>query len=656
MTARHDTVQSIGAAGTPPGTPRPQGSLRLKVLLVVMTATAAALLLSAGAMLFYEFRSYRTTWVSDLSSQADLLAQSVAPTLTFDDRKAAGLALTALKLRPQIRVAAVFDAQRALFASYRLDGEPRALPAAPAADGAVFRGDVLELTRSITQDGEPLGTIYLQASYDVAGRVVDYAWILGLSSLAGLGLALLIYRQLHPAITRPILAVAEVSRRVMEEGNYDLRVTTTSDDEVGVLVDAFNRMLHNLSAEMKERQDAEEALRAADRRKDEFLATLAHELRNPLAPLGNALAILQRADGDATIRQSTLAMMQRQFAQLVRLIDDLLEVSRISQGKLDLRRQAVDLVEVARGAAEAAGPVMQKHGHRVAMELPRDAMWVDADAARLQQVFVNLLHNAAKFTRPGGDIRISLEPRPGAVVARVEDNGIGIALDRQAAIFDMFVQLDKSLERGAAGLGVGLTIAKQLVELHGGTISVRSAGPGTGSTFEVMLPAIAAPAARSVRSVPPVASVAPAPTASPAPDGGAATSGRTVLVADDNIDFANSLADLLRREGHVVRVVHDGQAALQAAAESLPDAAFLDIGMPVVNGYELAARLRRHHPAAPLLLVAVTGWGQEADRRRVREAGFDHHLVKPIDLRDALMLLAEPSQAALVGRPMRQRE
>jgi signal transduction histidine kinase/ActR/RegA family two-component response regulator len=538
-------------------------------------------------------------------------------------------------------VAAVFDAQQALFASYQLDREPHALPDAPAADGAVFRGDVLELTRSISQDGELLGTVYLQASYDLAGRIVDYAWILGLSSLAGLGLALLIFRQLHPAITRPILAVAEVSRRVMEEGNYDLRVTTTSDDEVGVLVDAFNRMLHNLSAEMKERQDAEEALRAADRRKDEFLATLAHELRNPLAPLGNALAILQRADGDAAIRQSTLAMMQRQFAQLVRLIDDLLEVSRISQGKLDLRRKTVDLVDVVRGAAEAAGPALHKHAHCIEMGLPREAMWVDADAARLQQVFVNLLHNAAKFTRPRGDIRISVEPRPGAVVVRVEDNGIGIAVDRQAAIFDMFVQLDKSLERGAAGLGVGLTIAKQLVELHGGTIGVRSAGLGTGSTFEVVLPTIAPPA---------LPTVARAPIVSAQPDGDDAAPRRNVLVADDNIDFANSLGDLLRREGHVVRVVHDGQAAFQAAADSLPDAAFLDIGMPVVNGYELAERLRRHHPAAQLLLVAVTGWGQEADRRRVREAGFDHHLVKPIDLRDALRLLAEPAQAAQAPR------
>ena len=329
----------MSAAPQPPA-PRRRGSLRRKILLVVMTATLAALLLSAAALLLYEVRSYRSGVVSDLRSQADLIGQAVASALVLEDRRSARQTLSALALRPQIQQAAIFDARGRRFADYRAaDAATDAELAGPASPATRFDGDELELSQEIQRDGERVGILVLRTQHQLLGRVVDYLWILALTTTAGLGLAALIFRQLHPAITSPILEMAEVARRVMEHRNYGLRVNARSDDEVGTLVDAFNNMLQELSMEMRERHTAEVALRAADRRKDEFLATLAHELRNPLAPMANALAVLKRADDKPEVRSSTRAMMERQLAHMVRLIDDLMDVSRITRGKLELRRQ-----------------------------------------------------------------------------------------------------------------------------------------------------------------------------------------------------------------------------------------------------------------------------------------------------------------------------
>ena len=464
------------------------GSLRRKVLLVVMAATGAALLLSAFALLFYEVSSFRRDWTSDLASQAGLIARAAAPALAFDDPKAAREALAAMKLRPQILAAAVYRADGRLFASYKTAAEATdELPAAPRRSGSRFDGDQLELYQQIVQNGEPLGVVYLRARHDVAGRVADYVMILGLTMAAGLAVAALIFRQLHPTVTRPILAMAAVARQVIDKRDYGLRVTESSDDEVGELVQAFNDMLHNLAAEMRERHRAEDALRAADRRKDEFLATLAHELRNPLAPIANGLAILKRADDNPPLRRSTQAMMERQVAQMVRLIDDLLDVSRITTGKLQLRRERVELGGVVRNALESAEPALRSRRQALASDIPAEPIWVDADATRLAQVFVNLLHNASKYTPPEGHVAVRVRAHEGTVTIEVQDDGIGIEASQQAAIFEMFAQLDQSLERGSAGLGIGLTIARQLVELHGGSIGVASDGAGRGSRFSVTL-------------------------------------------------------------------------------------------------------------------------------------------------------------------------
>jgi signal transduction histidine kinase/ActR/RegA family two-component response regulator len=595
-------------------------------MVIVMAATFAALAFSAVALFVYEVRKYRSDTLDDLASQADLIAQSVAPTLSFDDPKAATEALAALKLRPQVRAAAVYSARGSLFATYTAAGaRVDQLPQAPAAAGSSFEVEDLALFHPVERDGEVLGTVYLRARHDMTERLVDYLLIVCAAAAAGLGLAWLIFRQLHPAVTRPILAVAEAARRVVDDRDYDIRVTETSDDEVGVLVDAFNAMLRELSAEMHERRSAEEALREADRRKDEFLATLAHELRNPLAPLSNALSLMRRADDQPQVRAKARAMMERQLAQMVRLIDDLIEVSRITRGRLELRLQTVDLVGVARSALEASGPALVGRRHRVTEQLPGTPVWVHADAARLTQVFVNLLNNAAKYTAAGGSITLQVSESAGQARVSVTDNGVGISAADQERIFSMFVQLDTSLERGAAGLGVGLTIAQQLVAMHGGKLAVESGGAGQGSTFSVSLPTVAPP-------VMPDAPVTP-------PQHAASSDGLRILVADDNVDFATSMGELLRQEGHVVEVVYDGGAALRAASEGPPDVAFFDIGMPGLNGYELASRLRESEHTRAMVLVAVTGWGQESDKQRVRSAGYDHHWVKPIEADRAIQLL-----------------
>jgi signal transduction histidine kinase len=400
--------------------------------------------------------------------------------------------------------------------------------------------------------------------------------------------------------------VARVAREVMTRRDFSLRARKTTTDEIGELVDSFNDML----AEAGRRA---EQLRDADRRKDEFLATLAHELRNPLAPLRNALEILRLRGNDPEVAEKARDLMQRQLTQMVRLVDDLLDVSRITTGKLEVRKQRVELQAVIRNAIETARPFIDMQRHSLEVRMPNEPLEIDADSTRLSQVFSNLLNNAAKYTPPGGRIELEAEREHGNALVRVRDNGIGIDPETLPRIFEMFVQADRSLERTQAGLGVGLTLARRLVELHGGRLSASSAGVGKGSVFTVCVP-LAERAATEAVEAQTRADAAPR---------------HRVLLADDNVDFVSTMAALLSAGGHDVRVAHDGAEALEVAREFNPEFAFLDIGMPKVNGYEVARRLRDR--TARCVLVAVTGWGQEDDRQRAREAGFDRHLVKPVD-------------------------
>jgi signal transduction histidine kinase/CheY-like chemotaxis protein len=600
---------------------RVHASISRKIMLLVLVTTASALLLTAAGLVVYDLRAYERQWTGDLNLQAEILARASAPALAFDDRKTAEKDLSLIRVRPEVLATAIYTEQGKLFATYVKQGEaPPTFPPRPEASGYHIERDEVVVFRRVVENGEPLGTIYIRARYLPWDRLLDYLAILGVVMLASLALSSLVFGWLQRGVTAPILEVARVAREVMNRRDYGLRARKTSEDEIGELVDAFNGML----AELGRRA---EALREADRRKDEFLATLAHELRNPLAPLRNAVEILRTPEAAPQMRGRALDMMDRQLRQMVRLVDDLLDVSRITTGKLAVRKAVFDLRDAARDAIETVRPFIDARNHPLEVAMGEAALPVDGDRARLSQVIGNLLHNASKYTEPGGRIFLTLAQEDGDAVVRVRDSGIGLDERSLASIFEMFVQVDRSLTRTQAGLGVGLTLARRLVGLHGGTITAFSEGLGRGSEFIVRLPMSDKPAGAEDRS----ARAAPAGARRP----------RRILLADDNVDFATSLAVVLQRRGHEVRVAHDGAEALRAVETFRPEFAFLDIGMPKVHGYELARRLRENPETADCVLVAVTGWGQPDDRNRARDAGFDRHLVKPVDPEDIEAIIAE---------------
>ncbi|HYE86239.1 MAG TPA: PAS domain S-box protein [Vicinamibacterales bacterium] len=360
-----------------------------------------------------------------------------------------------------------------------------------------------------------------------------------------------------------------------------------------------------------------QALREADRRKDEFLATLAHELRNPLAPIRNALEILRMPRVAPDTQERARAMMERQVHHVVRLVDDLLDVSRVMGGKIELRREPVELAAIVARAVETVQPLIDAQQHELRIKLPSESMVIEADTVRLSQVISNLLTNSAKYTDPGGRISLSAQREQNTVVLRVRDNGIGLDPAMRTRIFDLFVQAELGTTRSQGGLGIGLTLARNLVEMHDGSIEAVSRGIGHGSEFIVRLP-LAHGIARTEIEPP------DAPAAEPP-----ARQKTRVLVVDDNTDAAESLAILMGAYGHEVRVASSGAAALELVKTFVPDIAFLDIGMPTMDGYELARRLRAQPALKDIVLVALTGWGQQEDRRRSAEAGFAHHVVKP---------------------------
>jgi PAS domain S-box-containing protein len=371
-----------------------------------------------------------------------------------------------------------------------------------------------------------------------------------------------------------------------------------------------------VARDISERKQAEAALREADRRKDEFLAMLAHELRNPLAPIRNATALVCRAQDLNPDLHTACGIIDRQVRQMTHLVDDLLDVSRITAGRVRLQEEVLDLSAVLALAIESSRPALENSGNEFALDLPQQPIYVRGDRVRLAQVFSNILGNAAKYTPGGGNVRLELRREDTQAVVRIRDSGIGIPPHMLKFVFDLFAQVDRAYDRTGGGLGVGLTVAKRLVEMHHGRIEAMSLGVNTGSEFVVRLPVIAdAQAVQAPR----------------AHDAGARSVRRKVLIADDNQDAAASLGMLLHVMGHETRLAHDGLEALEAAEVFRPDIVLLDIGMPQLNGYETARRLRARPWAASTVLIALTGWGQEADRRRARDAGFHHHVVKPLD-------------------------
>ncbi len=613
-------------------TPRRQ-SVRRKLMAVFVRTTAISLCLAAVAMSLVDLTAYRNARASQLSTEAGILALATAPALAFDDPAAAQRSLGALRAHAAVLAAALYTPDGSLYASYVKPGQP-----APPAKLSSFSGsmsllsDEMRLSQRITENGESLGTIYLQARFDVVPRILVYLAIILLVTVLGGIASLVLSTPLQRAISAPLDSMTAVASLVVDERDYSQRAVKRADDEIGLVVDAFNRMLDEIQLRTRALEASDAALREADRMKDEFLATLAHELRNPLAPIRNAAELLRRhAASDDRQRERAREIISRQVRRMGLLLDDLLDVSRITRQRLVLKRENVSLAAVVSTAIETARPLIDTKQHSLQVSLPSDPVELEADPLRLSQALSNLLHNAAKYTDPHGLIRLSADVKGGELRIDVSDSGIGIDASALPTIFQMFTQVDSPIDRAEGGLGIGLALVKGLVGLHGGTVEASSAGAGQGSTFTIRLPGarIGGREAHNTESTPAIHT----------PDGRI----YRILVADDNVDAAESLGLVLRMWNHEVCVAQSGGAALEIALRDRPDVCILDIGMPDMSGYEVARRIRSQPWGAETVLFALTGWGQSDDVDRAKAAGFNEHMTKPVDLARLAALLASHS-------------
>jgi PAS domain S-box-containing protein len=476
---------------------------------------------------------------------------------------------------------------------------------------------------------------------DVDGRVSS--WNSGAERINGYRADEIIGRHFsafYPPEARAIDWPAHELRVARLEGRYEEEGWRIRKDGSRFLASVVISPVHDGTGELRgyakvtrdlTQRQRMEALQEASRQMSEFLAMLAHELRNPLAPIHNAVQVMGlKALGDPQLEWAR-DVVARQVTHLGRLVDDLLDVNRITTGKILLRRERTELAAVLERAVESSAPLLEQRRHKLETTLPGAPLTVNGDPTRLAQVFLNLLNNAAKYTPEDGTISVEAFAENGDAVVRVRDSGIGIAPELLPRIFDLFVQDTRALDRAEGGLGIGLTLVREIVRLHGGSVSAASAGTERGSTFEVRLP-LDVPAEAGETIAPLVGQPRPA-------------GGRRVLVVDDNVDSAESMAMLLRALGHAVDVAHDGPSALEAAAAAEPEYVLLDIGLPGMSGYAVAERLRAMPALRDTIVIAMTGYGQEEDRRRSREAGFHHHLVKPVDLDTLAALLGDAPHA-----------
>ena len=438
-----------------------------------------------------------------------------------------------------------------------------------------------------------------------------------------------LYRQ-RRELLRLNRSLAAANDRLQAENTRELQKLNHTLEQANAELEQANAQL---TAEIAERRRAEALLQEAAQRKDEFLAILAHELRNPLSAIHNAVQLMRLPSVSERQISWSRDLLDRQLKHLTRLIDDLLDVSRITSGRIKLQREPLDLIKVITQAVETAGPLIDAHSHRLSVSMPEGALYLEGDGVRLTQVLDNLLGNAAKYMNDGGSIHLSVETEEGDdgpwVTVRVRDAGVGIPKDLLEGVFELFVQAPNSSNRTHGGLGIGLALVRALVTLHGGTVQASSEGPGQGAEFVVRLPLLA----RLPES------------AAPERERSASGANLRILIIDDNIDSASGLGMYLETYGHEVRMAHDGGSGLSTALEFLPDTILLDIGLPDIDGYEVADRLRSHKRLRAVPLVAMTGYGRESDRTRAAGAGFDHYLVKPVDY-DALNQILSACVAA----------
>jgi signal transduction histidine kinase/ActR/RegA family two-component response regulator len=443
-------------------------------------------------------------------------------------------------------------------------------------------------------------------------------------------------RRLLPAVIVVPIALGLVRLWGEQRGLYGLAFGTATRTliEIALLSGLLLWAADAIGRQARARQSAEEqlleSLRDADRRKNKFLAMLAHELRNPLAPMRNAVALMKGRSQKDPVIDRVSDVMERQVGLMARLMDDLLDIGRITNDRMELRKGRADLVRIVRDAIEISQPLIQRSGHEVSVMAPQSSIVVEADAARLGQVFSNLVNNACRYTAENGQIWITIERAGTEAIVTVTDTGIGIPSEELSSIFEMFSQVDRT-NRSPGGLGIGLHLVKRLVEMHDGQVSVHSDGPGMGSRFTVRLPALP----ESV-TIDEVAVPVPAPASQPRVS-------RRVLIVDDNTDNAELLQILLEDEGHTTYMAHDGVEGLAAAERLRPDVVLMDLGLPRIDGLDACRRIREQPWGKQMLVIAITGWGQDVDRRKSREAGFDHHLVKPVDARDITALMNVPS-------------
>ena len=506
------------------------------------------------------------------------------------------------------------------------------------------------------------GFALIDLQFDAAGKAVDYIFLevnpafskhTGLADPVGKRIS-----EVMPGIedhwlqTYGKVALTGEPVRFINEAKalgrwYESYAARLGGDDSRVVALLFSDITDGKNANDDLRRLADE-LAESDRRKTEFLATLAHELRNPLAPLSSGLQVMRLSASDPEAIERTRAMMERQVNHMVHLVDDLLDIARISTGKVDLKKGLVDLQTVIASAVETSMPLIESGRHELQVQIPDETLLLDVDLTRVAQVVSNLLNNAAKYTPARGRISLVAYREGGSVVISVTDTGIGIPPSSMPTVFEMFTQVGRNMERAQGGLGIGLSLVRRLVELHGGTVDASSEGVGRGSTFTVRLPLAVDQHAAAALPVPTPAAVttpftAPAPAATPAPPPAAqdeADTGLRVLVVDDNIDAADTLGALLDMNGHATRVANDGYQAIEMAMVFQPQVVFLDIGLPGMNGYEVARKLRQIPGMDRAFLVALTGWGTREDRERSSEAGFDHHLTKPADMNAVETLLS----------------
>ncbi|MEO8017077.1 MAG: ATP-binding protein [Pseudomonadota bacterium] len=740
-------------------------SLAGKLILVMLVTTTIALSSAGAAMVYIDLRDNRAAWAEDLRTEAGILALSMTAALQFSDHEYAQSGLDALQARESIRAAALYAADGSQFAQYTQPGQPAPPERRPPSigdTGVHVDGERVLVMKSVSSGGETLGTIYLRAQYDVQGRVSAYLKVLGAVMIIGLIAALLAATWLHRVVSRPMESMARVAQAIIEKRDYSSRAEKMTDDEIGVVIDAFNKMLdevqsHARALETSEKlyraigesinygvwvcgadgrniycsdsllrligqtqeqasnfgwseilhpddveetmaawqecartgtnwyrehrmlgvdgkyhailaqglpirdaagrvqrwaginldisrlKNTERALLEADRRKDEFLATLAHELRNPLAPIRNAVRILDSDAADDRQRKWGREVIARQVQRMSLLLDDLLDVSRITRGQLELRKDYVDLKSVVGIAVETARPLLDSKQHQLTINMPAENVKLEADPLRLSQVIGNLLTNAAKYTDPEGEIVLRAGVENAELVISIRDNGIGLTPESLPGLFTMFSQVNSAIDRAEGGLGIGLALVKGLVALHGGRVEVRSEGLGRGAEFIVHLP----------HKVLARANAAPAEENHGAANASRVRRGR-ILVADDNRDAAESLALVLRFSGYEVSIAFSGAEALEIAQRDRPRAAIIDIGMPGMSGHEVARRMRLEAWGRNAVLVALTGWGQEQDKQSAKAAGFDEHLTKPVDLDDVERILekllsAEPEEPGAGG-------